>query len=191
MPDAAPTPPPPAPPAEAAAPADKPLSADEIKAAKRKEIEANLAALKIKQEKEAEQKSTFFGEHTGITCDGCGMGPIVGYRYHCRDCANHDVCETCYDNFTQGKVTNGLGKQVVSLKAEDHRFKLHKDKAFSSLVKGDKKEATTKAGPKCKPNDPCPCGSGKKYKKCCGDGSKVEGKAATVDNSLKVSVAGK
>ncbi len=24
------------------------------------------------------------------------------------------------------------------------------------------------AGPKVKPNDPCPCGSGKKYKKCCG-----------------------
>jgi uncharacterized protein YecA (UPF0149 family) len=22
--------------------------------------------------------------------------------------------------------------------------------------------------PKVKPNDPCPCGSGKKYKKCCG-----------------------
>ena len=23
-------------------------------------------------------------------------------------------------------------------------------------------------GPKVGPNDPCPCGSGKKYKKCCG-----------------------
>ena len=25
-------------------------------------------------------------------------------------------------------------------------------------------------GEKVKPNDPCPCGSGKKYKKCCGKG---------------------
>jgi preprotein translocase subunit SecA len=25
-----------------------------------------------------------------------------------------------------------------------------------------------RVGPKTKPNDPCPCGSGKKYKKCCG-----------------------
>jgi preprotein translocase subunit SecA len=25
-----------------------------------------------------------------------------------------------------------------------------------------------KIGKKCKPNDPCPCGSGKKFKKCCG-----------------------
>jgi uncharacterized protein YecA (UPF0149 family) len=25
-----------------------------------------------------------------------------------------------------------------------------------------------KANQKVRPNDPCPCGSGKKYKKCCG-----------------------
>jgi len=25
-----------------------------------------------------------------------------------------------------------------------------------------------KIGEKVYPNDPCPCGSGKKYKKCCG-----------------------
>ena len=84
-----------------------------------------------------------------------------------RDCANHDVCESCYDNWTKGMVTNGHGKQVVSLKAEDHRFKLHKDKAFSSLVKqkpgGEDKAKVVKG----KPNEPCPCGSGKKYKKCC------------------------
>ena len=31
-----------------------------------------------------------------------------------------------------------------------------------------KKEAlTTKKEAKAKPNDPCPCGSGKKFKKCC------------------------
>jgi len=28
--------------------------------------------------------------------------------------------------------------------------------------------APIKAGPKVGRNDPCPCGSGKKYKKCCG-----------------------
>jgi uncharacterized protein YecA (UPF0149 family) len=25
-----------------------------------------------------------------------------------------------------------------------------------------------RATPKVAPNDPCPCGSGKKYKRCCG-----------------------
>ncbi|MGY8718810.1 MAG: SEC-C metal-binding domain-containing protein [Verrucomicrobiia bacterium] len=28
--------------------------------------------------------------------------------------------------------------------------------------------APAKAAPKIGRNDPCPCGSGKKYKKCCG-----------------------
>jgi uncharacterized protein YchJ len=29
-------------------------------------------------------------------------------------------------------------------------------------------EPVTASQPKIYPNDPCPCGSGKKYKKCCG-----------------------
>ena len=32
--------------------------------------------------------------------------------------------------------------------------------------------------PKIKPNVPCPCGSGVKYKKCCGDLAKQEKAAA-------------
>ena len=143
-----------------------------MKARKRAEIEAKLAALKLTQAKEAEQKTNFFGEHPGITCDGCGVAPIVGYRYRCKSCPNHDVCETCYDAFLGGTVLHGLKKQTISAKAEDHKFELYKDKSFSSLVKksggggggGEKKEA------KVKPNDPCPCGSGKKYKKCCAVG---------------------
>ena len=77
------------------------------------------------------------------------------------------MCESCYDLFKSGTVSNGLGKQVISAKAEDHSFKLHKDKGFSSLVKKAPKAAKPKAA-KVKPNDPCPCGSKKKYKKCCG-----------------------
>ena len=33
---------------------------------------------------------------------------------------------------------------------------------------GDTKQKPKKVGTKIGPNDPCPCGSGKKYKKCCG-----------------------
>jgi preprotein translocase subunit SecA len=41
-------------------------------------------------------------------------------------------------------------------------------------VTGTNKDDTVKKGPKTRtekkvyPNDPCPCGSGKKYKNCCG-----------------------
>ncbi|MDK1021536.1 MAG: SEC-C metal-binding domain-containing protein, partial [Candidatus Hydrogenedentes bacterium] len=34
--------------------------------------------------------------------------------------------------------------------------------------KRPKGQPVRRAGPKIKPNEPCPCGSGKKYKKCCG-----------------------
>lgn len=42
---------------------------------------------------------------------------------------------------------------------DETRKKLYREqKASTTVVKGDK----------VYPNDPCPCGSGKKYKKCCG-----------------------
>ena len=42
---------------------------------------------------------------------------------------------------------------------EDTRKALYKEqKSSTTIVKGEK----------IYPNDPCPCGSGKKYKKCCG-----------------------
>ena len=42
---------------------------------------------------------------------------------------------------------------------EETRKKLYKEQKESTTIHKDKKVY---------PNDPCPCGSGKKYKKCCG-----------------------
>ena len=36
------------------------------------------------------------------------------------------------------------------------------------LYKEQKRSQTVRKANKIYPNDPCPCGSGKKYKKCCG-----------------------
>ncbi|OIZ64158.1 preprotein translocase subunit SecA [Eisenbergiella tayi] len=44
---------------------------------------------------------------------------------------------------------------------EDTRKDLYKEQKSSTTIVKDKKVY---------PNDPCPCGSGKKYKKCCGKG---------------------
>ena len=44
---------------------------------------------------------------------------------------------------------------------EDTRKALYKEQKSSTTIVEDKKVY---------PNDPCPCGSGKKYKKCCGAG---------------------
>lgn len=40
-----------------------------------------------------------------------------------------------------------------------------------SLYKEQKASGTIHKAPKVYPNDPCPCGSGRKYKKCCGRGA--------------------
>ena len=39
---------------------------------------------------------------------------------------------------------------------------------LKGLYKEQKSSQTVVNAPKIYPNDPCPCGSGKKYKKCCG-----------------------
>lgn len=46
---------------------------------------------------------------------------------------------------------------------EERRKELYKEQKKSSTIVKDKKVY---------PNDPCPCGSGKKYKKCCGRNQK-------------------
>ncbi len=43
-----------------------------------------------------------------------------------------------------------------------------------ALYKEQKSSTTIRKGPKVYPNDPCPCGSGKKYKKCCGKNGTVQ-----------------
>jgi len=33
--------------------------------------------------------------HRGVTCDGCGLSPIVGPRFKCTSCPNFDFCIQC------------------------------------------------------------------------------------------------
>ena len=66
-----------------------------------------------------------------------------------------------------------LYKNMVDAKA-DWLYELPQwDEIFTEeqkkeLYKEQKKSGTVVKGPKIGRNDPCPCGSGKKYKPCCG-----------------------
>ena len=46
------------------------------------------------------------------------------------------------------------------------------DKSFQPLVKTKSAAGEATKVAKTKPNDPCLCGSGKKFKKCCGGTAK-------------------
>ena len=66
-----------------------------------------------------------------------------------------------------------LYKNMVAAKA-DWLYELPQwepifsDEKRRELYMEQKKSGTIVKGPKIGRNDPCPCGSGKKYKKCCG-----------------------
>eukprot|EP00930_Biecheleria_cincta_P069618 TRINITY_DN57336_c0_g1_i1.p1 TRINITY_DN57336_c0_g1~~TRINITY_DN57336_c0_g1_i1.p1 ORF type:complete len:195 (-),score=54.12 TRINITY_DN57336_c0_g1_i1:119-703(-) len=145
------------------------IAAKVAAAAKEREKAAAVAAFQEAKKKEIDEKGTsYFGEHQGITCDSCATVPIFGYRYTCKSCSSHDVCESCYDAWAGGTgvLPNNLAKQVLSTNPADHSFRMFKDHTFKSVVKGGG-GPTQKSAPKLKPNDTCDCGSGKKYKKCC------------------------
>uniref|UniRef100_A0A0P4X1U2 Uncharacterized protein n=2 Tax=Scylla olivacea TaxID=85551 RepID=A0A0P4X1U2_SCYOL len=56
--------------------------------------------LRVKQVKRLKEQEAETGivAHHGYSCDGCGMEPITGTRWHCIDCPSSrstDICENC------------------------------------------------------------------------------------------------
>ena len=68
--------------------------------------------------------------------------------------------ETLYKNMVDAKAD-----WLYELPQWNNIFSEEKRK---ELYKEQKKSGTVVKGPKIGRNDPCPCGSGKKYKYCCG-----------------------
>ena len=58
---------------------------------------------------------------------------------------------------------------------EVRREKVAKETGTGAANKGEVKKAPVRKEKKVGPNDPCPCGSGKKYKKCCMHKDKANG----------------
>ena len=69
--------------------------------------------------------------------------------------------EKLYYNMVEAKASWLYGlPQWEEILPEEKRTELYKKQKASGTVRRE--------GHKIYPNDPCPCGSGKKYKKCCG-----------------------
>ncbi len=70
---------------------------------------------------------------------------------------------------TNGYIKNGINlKKVLNENSKEFSKLLPAKKPTTEHVKESANISATKNEIKIGRNDPCPCGSGKKYKKCCG-----------------------
>ena len=106
--------------------------------------------------------------------DGIGLraygqqDPVVKYRIEGMDMFEEMVLDIKHDVV---KILMNLRKQEDVKREEAAKITGAALQAINSLDNGIKSEVNrtvVNEGPKVGRNDPCPCGSGKKYKNCCG-----------------------
>ncbi len=88
--------------------------------------------------------------------------PVVAYRVQ-----GSDLFDEMSTNIREDTVKQML-TVVIKSKEETERKQTAKITSESGSTDGSEKARPVRKGKKVGPNDPCPCGSGKKYKKCCG-----------------------
>ena len=90
--------------------------------------------------------------------------PIVAYRNE-----GYDMFEEMRISIREDTVRQMLTVRVRTEEETKREQTVKVTSETSSSSDGTlKKEPVRNKGKKVGPNDPCPCGSGKKYKKCCG-----------------------
>ncbi len=89
--------------------------------------------------------------------------PVVAYR---------NVGSEMFDGMTEA-IREDTARQILTVmiksQEETKREQTVKITATSGATDGTDKKQPVRKKEKARPNDPCPCGSGKKYKNCCGD----------------------
>ncbi len=89
--------------------------------------------------------------------------PVVAYR---------NVGSEMFDSMNEA-IREDTARQIltVMIKSQEDtkREQTAKITATSGATDGSDKKQPVRKKEKARPNDPCPCGSGKKYKNCCGD----------------------
>ncbi len=90
--------------------------------------------------------------------------PVVAYRE-----ISSDMFEEMNTSIREQTVRMMLTVRVRNEEETKRRQVATEVTASSGSSDGSDKGRTVRKGKKVGPNDPCPCGSGKKYKNCCGD----------------------
>ena len=104
----------------------------------------------------------------GIGLEAYGQrNPVVEFKFQ-----SYDIFDAMIENIKENTV-RGILSLRLRKEEEVKREAVVKETGTSAGTDGTTpKKAPEKVTKKIGPNDPCPCGSGKKYKKCCGDPSR-------------------
>ena len=91
--------------------------------------------------------------------------PVIAFREE-----SADMFDAMINSIREDTVRMVLTIQIK----EDQEVKREQVAKITNTSSGDgsEKKQPKRVGKKVGPNDPCPCGSGKKYKKCCGSPEK-------------------
>ena len=99
----------------------------------------------------------------GISLRAYGQkNPVVEYRYE-----GFEMFDAMIENIREDTVRMLLTVRINKNAEPPQRVQVNKPDA-PNAGGGDGSFSTQKTAKKINDNDPCPCGSGKKYKKCCG-----------------------
>lgn len=61
---------------------------------------------------EGAQRSGCDAIHASVSCDGCGVHPIVGVRFKCSECRDYDLCPACEGSGVHSEANHPLLKIV-------------------------------------------------------------------------------
>ena len=96
--------------------------------------------------------------------------PVVAYKKE-----GYEMFEAMIQAIREETVRRAFLVQIRT-NQELKREKVAKESSASSACDKTVKQQPVRKAKKVGPNDPCPCGSGKKYKKCCRDKDMAEGR---------------
>ena len=105
--------------------------------------------------------------------------PVVAFRVESYDMFDEMTREIREDTAKMMLTLMPVHKSDVQRKAVAHVTSTSDDKNENV------KAVTVRKEKKIGPNDPCPCGSGLKYKKCCGSPAKLAAEALKAEEEHK------
>jgi hypothetical protein len=113
------------------------------------------------QENQSQSQQSNLAVHNRVSCDGCGVSPIVGIRYKCTVCHDFDYCENCeragnHDQshdftkirqpkqygrhfggfFNQGGNGRFCGRRNFNQHNENNQFNLSRENPFADMFGG-------------------------------------------------------